>query len=188
MRPRGRWRRLRRVAAGFLALLVIWVVGGWFVIVHPATDRPAPVDAIVVLGPPRVNGRFADAYRLVQQGFSDNLVISVATSGDRGWLAACHDGVAGAPAAHVYCFQPAPATTQGEARTVAAMAAQHRWSRVMVITSTYHVSRARMIVQRCYSHTLLMVPARAGIGLTEWTYEYLYQSGAYLKAMLHRAC
>ena len=34
--------------AALLSLLVLWLAGGWFVIVRPATDRPSHVDAILV--------------------------------------------------------------------------------------------------------------------------------------------
>ena len=176
------------MVSGAATLVLIWLVGGWFVIVHPAADSPAKVDAILVLGPPQPNGRFADAYRLVQQGYADNLVVSVPSYPDVTVLTACHAGVAGKPAARVICFQPRPATTQGEARMLATLATQHHWRRVMVITSTYHISRARLIVRRCYSGTLLMVPARTGISVGEWAYQYLYQSGAYVKALLHPSC
>jgi uncharacterized SAM-binding protein YcdF (DUF218 family) len=179
---------VRRGIATLVTLLLVWIVGGWFVIVRPATDRPAPVDAILVLGPPRPNGRFAEAYSLIQAGYSKNLVVSVATYGEREIRTACQSGVAGVPTAKVYCFKPDPATTRGEAQKIAALASEHGWSRIMVVTATYHVSRARVIVRRCFHGTVLMEAAHSGITLREWSYEYLYQTGAYLKVLLHPSC
>jgi uncharacterized SAM-binding protein YcdF (DUF218 family) len=43
---------------------------------------------------------------------------------------------------------PDPSTTQGEARAVAALAAKRRWRRIVVVTSTYHTPRARLIFRR----------------------------------------
>jgi uncharacterized SAM-binding protein YcdF (DUF218 family) len=57
----------------------------------------------------------------------------------------------------VLCFQPNPFSTQGEARAVARLARAHGWSRVVVVTSTFHVTRARMLFRRCYPGKLWMV-------------------------------
>ncbi|CAN5502949.1 hypothetical protein BH10ACT8_BH10ACT8_19030 [soil metagenome] len=172
--------------AALLSLLVLWLAGGWFVIVRPATDRPSHVDAILVLGPPVANGRFALAYQLALAGYTDNLVLSdVPVNKTTKTTKLCADGM---PAVKVTCFLPVPETTQGEARELQKLARANGWKRVMVITSTYHVSRARMIMKRCYDGTLLMVPASRGIGLFQWTYEYFYQTAAYVKAFVSPSC
>ena len=56
-----------------------------------------------------------------------------------------------------------------------------------MITSTYHVSRARMIVQRCYTGQVLMVTAHKPTR-TEWLYNLIYQPAAYVKAALLSGC
>jgi uncharacterized SAM-binding protein YcdF (DUF218 family) len=43
---------------------------------------------------------------------------------------------------------PDPSSTRGEARAVARVAAQRGWRRILVVTSTYHVPRARLIFRR----------------------------------------
>jgi len=68
------------------------------------------------------------------------------------------------------------------------LAQQHNWTSIVVVTSTYHVSRARMIFQRCFSGKLYMAAARRGIGPATWIYQYLYQTGAYIKAVLQSGC
>ena len=41
------------------------------------------------------------------------------------------------------------AYARGEARAVARMAAARGWRSVLVVTSTYHVTRARLLFDRC---------------------------------------
>src|SRR5205823_5133085 len=41
----------------------------------------------------------------------------------------------------VLCFVPQPYSTRGEARAIARLAVQHGWRRVIVVTSTFHVTR-----------------------------------------------
>jgi uncharacterized SAM-binding protein YcdF (DUF218 family) len=59
--------------------------------------------------------------------------------------------------ARVICFEPVPFSTRGEARAVARLARQHGWTHVVVVTSAFHVFRARMLFRRCYSGRLSMV-------------------------------
>jgi uncharacterized SAM-binding protein YcdF (DUF218 family) len=89
---------------------------------------------------------------------------------------------------NVTCFQPHPATTRGEAEQVRDLARQHGRTSVVVVTSTYHVSRARMIFQRCLDGRLFVVAARRDISVFTWVYQYLYQTGAYVKAVLQPGC
>jgi uncharacterized SAM-binding protein YcdF (DUF218 family) len=49
----------------------------------------------------------------------------------------------------VLCPRPSPYSTRGEAETVAKVAREQGWRRVLVVTSTYHVRRARMLFDRC---------------------------------------
>ena len=68
------------------------------------------------------------------------------------------------------------------------LARQHGWTSVVVVTSTYHVSGPRMIFDRCLDGKLYLVAARRGISMLTWAYQYLYQTGAYVKAVLQPGC
>ncbi len=57
------------------------------------------------------------------------------------------------------CFRPDPYSTQGEARWIATEAGRRGWDSIVVVTSTYHVRRARMVVERCYEGRLAVVGA-----------------------------
>jgi uncharacterized SAM-binding protein YcdF (DUF218 family) len=49
----------------------------------------------------------------------------------------------------VLCVHPVPYSTRGEAETVGRIADARGWRRVVVVTSEYHVRRARLLFDRC---------------------------------------
>src|SRR5438105_3258221 len=59
--------------------------------------------------------------------------------------------------AQVVCFTAVPFSTQGEARTVRRLARERGWRSVVVVTSTFHVTRAHMLFRRCYRGPLAMI-------------------------------
>ncbi len=181
--PRSRWRRwlIRSVVAVF----VLWLIACFLVVAEPSVNKPAKVDAILVLGPPDVDGRVTEAYQLAAQHLAGTVVISVESDEQFRAKSACRNQN---PAYQVICFQPSPKTTQGEAEEIGRLAAQHHWKSIIVVTSKYHISRARVIVERCLPGQVLMVAAPGKPSLTKWGYEFLYQTGAFAKAMLNRKC
>ena len=48
------------------------------------------------------------------------------------------------------CFHPAPYSTRGEAEAFSRLAAKRGWQSVVVVSSRYHLVRARMLFERCY--------------------------------------
>jgi uncharacterized SAM-binding protein YcdF (DUF218 family) len=183
---RGRRRALWISGAVIAALALIWLVGGYFVVVHPKLNHPTRADAVVVLGPPRVDGRFAKGVSLVKAGLAPNLVVSVGALDTKARHAQTCDGTISGVT--IYCFIPDPATTRGEAEELRRLARQHGWTKLIVVTSTYHISRARFVFDRCFSTQIEMVSTGAKIGFTTWAYQYLYQSVGYLKAFTQSGC
>jgi uncharacterized SAM-binding protein YcdF (DUF218 family) len=59
---------------------------------------------------------------------------------------------------------------------------------VIVVTSKYHVSRAQMLIDRCFGGRVEVVAAQEGIPPLEWAFQFAYQTGGYLKAALNRGC
>lgn len=176
---------MRIALAALCTLLLAWLVGGYFVLMHPKVDRPRHVDAILVLGPPDVGGRVTQALSLARQGLAGTVVISIESDWQRLRRGDCHNQI---PSITVICFQPQPSTTQGEAREIARLAGERGWHSIMVITSTYHISRARVILKRCFHGDMAMIEATGKPKATEWPFQYVYQTGAYLKAFLSRNC
>jgi uncharacterized SAM-binding protein YcdF (DUF218 family) len=185
-KPKSRTRRLLlSLLAVILTLVIAWGVAGYVLLVKPSLNAPRHVDAVVVLGPPTADGRFDVGYQLVESGYASNLVVSGPTPNVPQLKQLCRDGIA---KAKIICFQPDPRTTRGEAQKIKELAQRYRWKSIMVVTSTYHVSRARTIIQRCFSGTVLMEAARRGIGLAKWAYQFVYQTGGYLRVITHQSC
>jgi uncharacterized SAM-binding protein YcdF (DUF218 family) len=180
---RAGWRRwLIRIG---LALLAIWLLGCYLVLVEPTVNKPARADAILVLGPPDVDGRAEAAYALARAHYAGTVVVSVQSDLQQQVKGACRNQN---PDYQVICFQPNPGTTRGEAHEIAQLARTHHWRTVIVITSTYHISRARMIIERCLPGKVLMVAAPGRPAISTWAKQFFYQTGAYLKAFGHPGC
>ena len=68
----------------------------------------------------------------------------------------------------ITCVRPDPYSTRGEAATTARLARERGWRSLVVVTSSYHVPRARHIFRRAFEGELTMVPAPA----TLWRLPY----------------
>jgi uncharacterized SAM-binding protein YcdF (DUF218 family) len=150
----------RRILLLLGALLGAWLVACAFLFVWPRTDPvPRKADAVVVLSGGR-DSRLDPALALVRRGIAPLLVIS-SPAEDRKWRTAQRLCKAGPETTtfRVLCFEAVPFSTRGEARAIARLAKAHGWTRVVVVTSTYHVTRAHMLIRRCYSGELSMVGA-----------------------------
>lgn len=171
-----RWRR--PLLIGIALVVAAWAVFGCLVVIDPTINRLQHADAVFVLGGPDVDGRAAYGLELAAQGYAKTVAISVVDPRQSSVYRQCTDGV---PGLTVLCFPPDPATTQGEARQLRAYAKQYGWRSVIVVTSSYHISRARWILDRCFSGNLIMRDAPAHHGPVELVGETFYQGFAYVK-------
>ncbi len=148
---------IRRILLVLAVLVAAWLVACAFLFVWPHTGPPpAHADAVVVLSG-GLDRRLDPAVALVRSGIAPVLVIS---SPDRGkWpkARALCSGRTTLARVRVVCFQAKPYSTQGEAEAIGRLARAHGWNRVVVVTSTFHITRARMLVRRCYPGRLWMV-------------------------------
>ncbi|WP_188672757.1 ElyC/SanA/YdcF family protein [Subtercola lobariae] len=161
-------------------ILIIVVVAGLPLYVFPRVDERQYTDAIFVLGP-SLQSRVSIARSMVDAGLSDSIVISVPAGGSSDeWTRQACDGET---SYLVRCFTPSPFTTEGEARYISELSAERGWNKITVITATYHVSRARFVIEQCYSGQLEMVNDAASLPLTVWVAQYIYQTGAFFKAI-----
>lgn len=141
-----------------LALLVVWLIACFLIVREPTVNKPAKVDAVLVLGPPEVDGRLQLAEHLMAQRLAGTLVVSIQSPKQHDARVLCQAPPAGLK---LICFAPDPATTRGEAEEIGRLAKLHGWKSIMVVTSIYHVSRARLIVSRCVPGRVLMIAAPA---------------------------
>jgi uncharacterized SAM-binding protein YcdF (DUF218 family) len=139
-----RWRRI--VVALVAILLVAWLVATVRIVFLPVEDDPGKADAVVVLSGSK-HERLDRGLELVREGVAPTLVISGGFDARQPVAnRLCREGGDGFAVA---CFTPDPDSTKGEARTVAALARKHGWQRVLLVTSRFHVTRARMLFDRC---------------------------------------
>src|SRR5260221_6900123 len=165
---------IRRLLLVFAVLVAAWLVACAFLFVWRKPDKRGRADAVVVLSGGE-DRRLDPALALVRRGFAPLLVIS-SPAKDPKWRTAqrlCKSRPP--PAIRVLCFEAVPFDTQGEARAIARLARTRGWHEVVVVTSTYHVTRARMLIRRCYHGGLRMV----GAGSPWWRLpeEWAFETG-----------
>lgn len=181
-------RSARRIALAAVLVLGLAVVAGLPVYVLPSVDAvPERADAVLVLGPP-TRARTDLGRELVREGVADTLVISVwpsdlAADPDERDVVACDE-----PGMRVECFTADPGTTQGEARALADEARAEDWASVVVVTQTPHITRARLLLERCWPGEVLMVSSGEPYTLGAWIYEYAYQTAGFAKAFATPDC
>jgi uncharacterized SAM-binding protein YcdF (DUF218 family) len=148
---------LRRIVPAVVVLVLVWVAACLVLFTWSPweTGAPAHADAVVVLSGGRE--RLPPAMALIRRGVAPVLAIS-SVGRTRPWALGhrlCRDGrYAGA---RVLCFDARPFSTQGEARAVERLARERRWSRIVVVTSRFHVTRAHMLFRRCFDGRLWLV-------------------------------
>lgn len=189
-RTNRRKRIFLRIASAVVALGALWAASGVFLYVAPAADIPRHADVLFVLGPP--DQRMEYAQELMKQGYAPVMAVSVPLAPDGSYDAdICH---ADRPY-RVRCFHQEPFTTQGEARALRDLSARYGWKSADVLTAQFHLTRARVIVGRCYGGELSMVADRRKMPLVSvtnfnasWLYQYLYQTAAFVKAAVNPGC
>ena len=178
-------RRLWLLIEALLALALAWLAACYLLVAQPTVNKPVRSDAILVLGPPLVDGRLDEALRLAAAHYAGTVVISIGWDKGLQRVAACANDN---PAYQVICFRPNPATTRGEAEELGRLARERGWHSVLVVTSRYHVSRARLIVSRCVPGSVRVLAPASTLSPGDWLYQFAYQTGGFAKAFLHRSC
>ena len=141
---------MRRAAALLAALVGLVLAATLYLFVVVQSDSPRRADVIVVLSGDRA--RFTTGLRLFHEHVAPTLLISRDT---RPWKAV--DALCGRRG--IRCFHATPYSTEGEAETVERLSRGHDWNRVVVVTSRYHLRRARMLFERCLGRRPQVVAA-----------------------------
>lgn len=168
---RGRGR------AGAACLVVI--VGGILVassvlFVWPATNRPQKADGVLSLDGPGEPVRERTAIWLVEHGYAHVLLFSQGA-----YRSTPCPVVRGAK---VVCFVPVPGRTVGEVEFGARYARLHGWHSLIIVPGHEQVTRARILMERCFKGRVLVVAPPAQ--LLEVPYQVAYEWAALAKALL----
>lgn len=146
---------LRRGVLAVAGLAAASVAGLSAYILTPPPAGPGPFDAVVVHAGGR-GERLSTALEMMEAGLASTLVIMGGTV--EGWEEANHRCWSDA-GYEVLCPTPIPASTAGEARTLAALATERDWERIAAVTSDYHLRRTLMLDRSCISAEVVGVPA-----------------------------
>lgn len=139
--------------AAIMVVAAAWLAVDVALFVVPRGDAPIHADAVVVLsGSPK---RLPKGLALVRAGWAPLLVVSRSTDPTQLEERACAHRLD----VRVLCRRADPYSTEGEARMVRALARQRGWTTVDVVTSRYHVFRARLLLRRCFHGRLRVVAA-----------------------------
>lgn len=112
-------------------------------------DRVAKADAVLVLAGQKK--RLPVALELVERGVAPVLVISDGL--DPRWTQANRLCRFGDPE-RILCPRPEPYSTRGEARLAARLARERGWDSLVVVSSRFHLFRARLLFERCFAGRL----------------------------------
>lgn len=177
--PPRRAKRWRKALIALLVMILAFCAATVRLFVWPAQGMPPKVNAIVMLDGP---GDVLDvAVHLGEQHRAPYLVVS------QGTLAShdpCPSQVRGVK---LICFNAVPANTQGEAEFIGLLAKEYHWTSIAVVAITPQASRARLLVERCFSGQVYLVTAP--LTRSSWPYQIAYQWGALIKALvIERRC
>jgi uncharacterized SAM-binding protein YcdF (DUF218 family) len=125
-------------------VFALGVVASVVPFVWPRVNTPNRADAVIVLSGDH-GERLPRALRLIEQGVARTLVFD-GTIDRAEEDQFCRDGWRGV---EVICLRPEPDSTQAEARAAASLARERGWRHVVVVTTSYHVTRAELLFRRC---------------------------------------
>lgn len=174
-------RKWALAGAGVLVALVAVAVR---LFVFPAEDPLDRSDVVVLLaGDPET--RIPLAVRLAEEGPG---VLAVSTPpgeiNDPARALCDRDDIV------VLCFTPPsePSGTRGEARALGRLADRYGWDHITVVTSSYHLQRAGLLVRRCTDADVAVVAGRPRMSVIRWSGAILHELGGLAAAGIHEAC
>lgn len=172
-----------RLVAFVCTIVCAWLTAGLLLYAFPAADDTQHADVLFVLAPSADRINHAEA--LMDKGIAKTLVISAPQGeGARPTPALCDEK----RRFRIICFQPDPVTTQGEARAFKRLADEHGWQSAALLTGQFHVTRARVILERCYSADLSVVAFWHDLPPASLAYHFVYETGAFAKVAFNHEC
>ena len=166
------------VGTAGLLLTLVWFVGPS---THDVSTVP-PADAVVLFA--GATERLDTAVELMENGAAPSLVIPNGTD-----IEDAEDLCEGGASFEVICPVTDEVTTTGEARAVGRIAGERGWSRLIAVTSVYHVHRATFLLGRCYDGQVDVVTPSQDLGVGEWIDKIPHEWAGFLAAVvLQPAC
>jgi uncharacterized SAM-binding protein YcdF (DUF218 family) len=180
------WRSLRRKRV-WMPLAVtgtLFLAATARLFVWPSTNHADRADAVVVLDGGS-GERLEEARALMARRVAPTLAISTGRELD---VDEAGDLCTKPQQFEVVCFTPRPDSTRGEARALAKLGRENGWNEVVLVTSTYHVTRARMLLQRCFDGRVEVVAASPPRQPLHWAGAVVHEWAAMVETTLRRGC
>jgi hypothetical protein len=171
----------RLIVAAAALLLTGFAVTTARLFIWPQQGMPSHVDAIVMLNGP--GDRLNTALNLAWAHRAPMIVIS---RGSPYWGrgSVCAPEI---PGVRVFCFDPHPSTTQGEAEFAGRLAKRYHWHSIVLVTTAPQDTPARLRMGRCFRGNVYVITSP--LPVYEWPYAVAYEWGATIKAFLmQRTC
>lgn len=175
----GRRWQVRAVFLGAIGVFTFFT-NRWFL--NPqVTESLIAADAVVIFpGGPKAEERFELGIELMERGLAP--ILFVATDVIQSDLeAVVCDG--STYDFEVKCVQSQPVNTHGNAVVTAATAAELGWESLILVTTDDHITRAHMLLKRCFGgeiQTAVAVPASED---RQRLYRTAYEWAAMVKAI-----
>ncbi len=173
-------RRRRRLLLALGAIVVLFVAATLALFVFAPTDQPRHVNGILSLNGGDEPAREAKAVSLAEKGYAPVILFS---QGSRANDTSCPK----VPGISVVCFFDVTNNTRGEARWAGRYAESHHWHSLMIVPGRVQATRARLLVERCFSGQVVVVPATEP--LRAIPADALHEWGGLLAALvIYRGC
>jgi uncharacterized SAM-binding protein YcdF (DUF218 family) len=177
------------VIVAMAVLNALLCASGFLIFDRAVTSSLEKADAIVVLAGEH-DGREEYGISLAQRGLASTVVLSDPYRRDDPLMRRlCNDRYS---RIHVTCVRPPQTSTGGEAVMTRDLAVHGRWAKITVVTWRFHIPRARYIFGRCLppgmSSSYVAVPRQYAYSVAAWNSQYLYQYGAFVKALTTSSC
>lgn len=176
---------VRVLAAVLVVVTVVLVFTALRWVLWLPEDDPVTADAVVVFAGGRDGDRFERALELMEDGVAPTVVISI---GNDRW----HRGTGlgelcdkGSLDFAVVCVAPTPDTTIGEAALFAEVARSRGFEDLVVVSSSWHLHRARLWLDRCHGGQAAVVGTPTARGLGDLAHEI---AGTMHAMVFDRAC
>jgi uncharacterized SAM-binding protein YcdF (DUF218 family) len=167
-------------------LVVLWAAATARLFIWPETTGTSRTDAVVVFGA-NIKERLARGRMLADDRVAPTLVLSALPPDSELCPAGARTFRRGR--VHGICVTPRPYTTRGEAQTVSRLAERRGWRDVTLVTSTYHVTRARLLFGRCFAGRIQTVAATPQKDLVGHAEEILHEwGGLAYSVLIARGC
>ena len=178
-----RRRRGWRITLMVLLSLVLAFTGASLrLFIFPTDGMPAHADAIVMfLGS---DDRVGTAVRLAEEDRAPVLVLSQGR-GHYGGPCLANSAML---RAKIICFAPDPPNARGEAEFAGRLAMKYHWRSIVLVTSHFQVTRARLLTSKCFDGPIYVVSAPLR-GIKSILHGFAYEWGALIKTVvLHQPC